>query len=143
MAIDHGSGIDSMSRKILGIIPARGGSKRIPGKNLKNIDGRPLIAHTVEQAALSRRLHRTIVSTDDEKIKQAVIDYGGEVPFDRPSELATDTAKTREVITHVLDILEDQGEYFDIVCKIQPTNPLRLPQDIDEAIDRLDRKSVV
>lgn len=126
-----------MDPEILGVIPARGGSKRIPDKNLKEIDGKPLIAHTIEQAQRSQFLTRTIVSTDDSSIKQAALAYGGDVPFERPSELATDTAKTREVVTHAVDWFESQGQKFDIVCKLQPTNPLRKTDDIDESIRKL------
>lgn len=135
-----------MNRDILGVIPARGGSKRIPGKNLKEISGKPLIAHTIEQAQKSHLLTRTIVSTDDSSIKETALEYGGDVPFNRPAELATDTAKTREVVTHAIDWLEARDEEFDIVCKLQPTNPLRIADDIDESIRRLvsfDAQSVI
>lgn len=126
-----------MEHTVLGVIPARGGSKRIPGKNLEIIDGKPLIAHTVDQAMKARHLSRTIVSTDDPSIKNAAFEHGAEVPFDRPAELATDTAKTREVVTHAVNWFEDRGEAFDIVCKLQPTNPLRRPRDIDDSLERL------
>lgn len=124
-----------MDCRTLGVIPARGGSKRIPNKNLKEIGGKPLVAHTIEHAAQSEHLTEAVVSTEDEEIKKTAKEYGGEVPFDRPAELATDTAKTREVVTHALDWFEERGETFDYVCRLQPTSPLRKPEDIDACIE--------
>lgn len=126
-----------MNDRVLGVIPARGGSKRIPGKNLEDVAGKPLIAHTIEQAKQARALSRTIVSTDDEAIAAEAREYGADVPFERPEELATDTAKTREVVTHALEWFEDRGESFDAVCKLQPTSPLRTAEDIDGTVDEL------
>lgn len=121
----------------LAVIPARGGSKRIPKKNLKDVAGKPLIAHTVEQAQSADWPTEVVVSTDDEEIKETARMYGARVPFDRPAELATDTAKTREVVTHALEWYEAEGYTFDYVCKLQPTSPLRTPDDIDQSLDHL------
>ena len=126
-----------MNCRTLGVIPARGGSKRIPNKNLKQVDGKPLVAHTIEHATESEYLTEAIVSTEDEDIKQVAREYGGNVPFDRPEELATDTAKTRQVVTHALDWFDEQGEEFDYVCRLQPTSPLRKPKDIDGCIKKI------
>lgn len=128
-----------MDSRTLGVIPARGGSKRIPRKNLKEVAGKPLIAHTIEDAAESEHLRKAIVSTEDEEIKQTAQAYGANVPFDRPQELATDTAKTREVVTHALDWFEERGETFDYICRLQPTSPLRIPSDIDRCIEKIEQ----
>lgn len=126
-----------MDFRTLGVVPARGGSKRIPNKNLKEVAGRPLIAHTIEQAHAAESLSKTIVSTDNEAIAATAREFGADVPFERPPELATDTAKTREVVTHALEWFEDRGEHFDAVCKLQPTSPLRTPEDVDGAVSEL------
>lgn len=127
-----------MDCRTLGVIPARAGSKRIPDKNLKEVGGKPLVAHTIEHAAESEHLTEAIVSTEDEEIKRVAREYGGNVPFDRPEELASDTAKTRQVVTHALDWFEERGETFDYVCRLQPTSPLRKPEDIDGCIEKID-----
>lgn len=96
-----------MDYRTLGVIPARGGSKRIPNKNLKKVGGKPLVTHSIEHAAESEHLTDAIVSTKkDEEIKRVAKQYGGTVPFDRPADLATDKAKTRQVVTHALDWFE-------------------------------------
>lgn len=127
-----------MDCRTLAVIPARGGSNRIPNKNLKEVGGKPLVAHTIEHAADSEHLTETVVSTEDKEIKETALEYGGNVPFDRPDELATDTAKTRQVVTHALDWFEEErGETFDYVCRLQPTSPLRKPEDIDGCIEKV------
>lgn len=131
-----------MDKSILAIIPARGGSKRIPNKNIRKVDGKPLIAHTIEQADKANYIDEAIVSTDDRKIKETVLNFGGKVPFDRPKELATDTTPTSEVITHALDWYKDQNKSFDIVCLLQVTSPLRKSNDIEKTINILNKKSV-
>ena len=120
--------------KILGIIPARGGSKRLPGKNVKMLVNKPLIAWTVEQANKSKLLTKTIVSTDDEEIANVAKQYGGNVPFMRPPHLAKDDSSSYDVIYHALDYFEEQGEKYDIVALLEPTSPLRKDDDIDKAI---------
>lgn len=123
--------------KIVAIIPARGGSKGIPRKNLMPLAGKPLIAHTIEHALRARQVNRTIVSTDDAKIAAVSEQYGAEVVI-RPPELATDTASAESVLLHVLSFLEQKEGYLpSLVVLLQPTSPLRQPDDIDHAIDTL------
>ena len=123
--------------KILGIIPARGGSKGVPGKNIKPLAGKPLILHSID-AARSSGLTKVIVSTDDDAIKDVAVKSGAAVPFKRPQELATDTARSIDVAKHALLAMEalDKTQY-DAVMLLQPTAPFRRTQDIDEAIEIL------
>lgn len=118
--------------RILAVIPARGGSKGLPGKNIRLLAGKPLIAWTIEAAARSRRLTRTVISTDDPGIAEVARKWDGDVPFLRPAEIATDTASSEDVLFHALDA---SGEDFDWVCLLQPTSPLRTGLDIDGCID--------
>ena len=121
---------------IVAVIPARGGSKGIPQKNLRTILGKPLIAYTIETALQAKTLTRTIVSTDDEQIKEVSQDYGAEVPFLRPSHLATDTAPGISVLQHaIIYLAEHEGYLTDIVVCLQPTSPLRSGEDIDAAVN--------
>ena len=123
---------------VLGVIPARGGSKGIPGKNIRPIAGRPLLAYTSDAARASRRLTRTIVSTDDEAIAEAARGLGLEVPFLRPAPLATDAAPMLPVLTHAVAELARQGFAADVVVLLQPTSPLRRAEHIDAAVDLLE-----
>lgn len=118
----------------LGIIPARGGSKRFPGKNIAMLNGQPLIAHTINAAAHAQRLTRTIVSTDDAEIAAVAKDWGGDVPFMRPALFAADQSPAIDVITHALEQLDSQGSIFDAVVLLQPTSPFRTGEHIDAAI---------
>lgn len=120
--------------RFLGLIPARGGSKRLPRKNLLPLAGKPLLAWTVEAARAARQLDRVVLSTDDEELATIGRAYGADVPFMRPAELAGDTAGTAEVVLHALRTLADAGEHYDYVVILQPTSPLRSAQDIDGAI---------
>ena len=121
--------------KVLGIIPARGGSKGVPGKNIKPLLGKPLIVHTLE-AAMASRLSRVIVSTDSAEITETAKKWGAEVPFVRPAELSGDNATSISVAIHALQEMEKQtGEIFDAVMLLQPTTPLRTAEDINEALD--------
>lgn len=115
----------------LTIIPARGGSKGLPGKNLLPLAGKPLIAWTIEAARTARQAGRVIVSTDSPEIASVARDFGAEVPFLRPAHLATDEASTMDVVFHAMQACGDH----DSVLLLQPTSPLRQPQDIDGAID--------
>lgn len=125
----------AMARKrYLGLIPARGGSKRIPGKNLKLLGGKPLITHTIDAALASKVLWKVVVSTDDDSIARVAEKAGAEVPFRRPRELATDEASTVSVVKHALQFYRDRGEAPDAVVVLQPTSPLRLPEDIAGAV---------
>lgn len=129
-------------KTIIALIPARGGSKGLPGKNIIPLLEKPLIAWTIDAAKESRFIDRVIVSTDDNKIAGIAKRYGAEVPFRRPKALATDKAKGIDVVMHAVGWLEDNGEEADILVLLQPTSPLRTASDIDEAIRMLfDKKA--
>ena len=120
---------------VLGVIVARGGSKGLPHKNILPLAGKPLIAHTIDAALGAHLLHRVLVSTDDEQIAQIARQYGAEVPFMRPSELAQDDTLTYPVLVHAVQLLDEQQGYRpDYVMLLQPTSPLRTTHDIDNAI---------
>lgn len=123
--------------RVLGVIPARGGSKGILDKNIIPVLGRPLLAYTAEAALSARLLTSVVVSTDNEKIATCARQLGLSVPFLRPAYLAQDDTPTLPVIEHALDFMQTQGQEFDAVCVLQPTNPLRNAQDIDSAITLL------
>jgi CMP-N,N'-diacetyllegionaminic acid synthase len=129
-----------MEQKILGIIPARGGSKRLPRKNIRILCGKPLIAWTIEQAKKSDYIDKLIVSTDDEEIAKISKDYGAEVPFLRPDKLARDDSPTIDAVIHAIKFLEDKGEHYDIIVLLQPTSPLRSNDDINNAIKLFSEK---
>ena len=120
--------------KILVIIPARGGSKGIPHKNIKLLNGKPLIHYTIDEAREIVGDDDICVSTDDSEIIKCVEDYGLKVPFVRPEELATDTAGTYEVLLHALNYYEKQGRHYDVVLLLQNTSPFRKTEQIKEAI---------
>lgn len=126
--------------RFLGLILARGGSKRLPRKNLLPLAGKPLLAWTVEAALAAGQLHRVILSTDDQEIAAIGRAHGAEVPFLRPAELASDTASGLDVILHALRTLADRGQHYDYLVLLQPTSPLRTAADIDAAIDLLLQK---
>lgn len=133
-----------MRRKYLGVIPARGGSKGIPKKNIKNMNGEPLISYTIEASKIAIEkgaLSRCIVSTDSEEIAEVSRVYGADVPFMRPDYLAGDTIKSVDVILHALSFLRDLGEYYDAVVTLQPTSPMRRGKDIIEGIELFDEQS--
>lgn len=119
--------------RVLGVIPARGGSKAIPHKNLTDLGGVPLLRWTAA-ASLASRLTRVVLSTDDDRIAEEGADAGLEVPFRRPDELATDSASSIDVALHALDAV---GADFDAVMLLQPTTPFRTAGDIDDALDLL------
>lgn len=122
---------------ILAIIPARSGSKGVPGKNTKLLGGKPLLAYTVEQALATQLFAKVIVSTDSESIAAVGKQYGAEVPFIRPAELATDTASSIAVVQHALDYYNSLGQQFDAVCLLQPTTPFRAPNLIAACIQKM------
>jgi len=124
-------------KTILAIIPARGGSKGLPRKNILPLLGKPLVAWTIEQALASKYLDKVIVSTDDEEIALIAKDYGAEVPFLRPAELATDTATSVAVIYHALAFYKERGIEFNYLALLEPTSPLRADGDIDKSIKLL------
>lgn len=124
--------------EILGIIPARGGSKGIPRKNVKLLAGKPLIAWSIEEAKKSRHLTRVIVSTDDEEIAAVARQYGAEAPFMRPRELAQDLSTDVEFLLHALDWLKGKEGYEpEIILRLPPTSPMRTAAHIDEGIEKL------
>jgi CMP-N-acetylneuraminic acid synthetase len=123
-----------MSLRVLGLIPARGGSKGVPRKNIRPLAGKPLLAYTAEAALASRRLARVILSTEDDEIAAVGRSCGIEVPFLRPAELARDDTPSLPVVQHALGWLAERGASFDAVCLLQPTNPLRRAEDIDACI---------
>lgn len=123
-----------MGKQIIAVIPARGGSKRVPRKNLLPLKGKPLIAHTIEHAKHSRLVNRIIVSTDDNEISDVAIHYGAEV-IKRPPELSGDTASSEVALLHVVDWLAEKEKYEpDILVFLQCTSPIRNESDIDNAI---------
>ncbi len=133
---------ETASARILGLIPARGGSQRIPRKNVLPMAGKPLIAWTIDAALDANSLNRIIVSTDDTEIAEISRRHGADVPFLRPPEIASDTASGLDVMLHTLRTLLDVGEYYDYIVLLQPTSPLRSSQDIDDAIHLLlDKKA--
>lgn len=119
---------------IVATICARGGSKGLPGKNVRLFAGKPLIAHTIEQARACAGIGRVCVSTDDDAIAEVARAFGAEVPYRRPAELATDTAAKLPAIEHLVRHLESQGAVVDTVVDLQPTSPLRTREDIEAAL---------
>ena len=121
------------------IIPARGGSKGIPRKNIKPLGGRPLIAYTVDAALAAQKTTggTILLSIDDAEIAATVEAMGVHVPYMRPAELATDTAGSREMMLHAMDWAEAQGIEFDCVVLLQPTSPFRTADDILACIEAL------
>lgn len=126
--------------KPLVVIPARGGSKGLPGKNIKPLNGKPLILYTVEAAREVFPDEIICVSSDDEKIKQVVESSGLHVPFTRPAHLATDQAGTHEVLLHAIEHYEQNGYYPDTLILLQPTSPLRNAIHIKEALAEYDER---
>lgn len=126
------------NKKIISIIPARGGSKGLPGKNIRMLSGKPLVAWTVEKAKKSKYIDLVIVSTDSHEIADISKKYGAIVPFIRPEDLATDHATTISVIEHALEWYRmNKGQEFDITIILEPTSPLREDDDIDKMIEAL------
>ncbi|HKM23106.1 MAG TPA: acylneuraminate cytidylyltransferase family protein [Lachnospiraceae bacterium] len=124
--------------EVLAIIPARSGSKSVKDKNIRLIDGKPMLAYSIEHAAKSRYITRTIVSTDSERYAEIAKEYGAEVPFLRPAEYATDTALDYDVFAHALRFLkETEGYEPELVVQLRPTYPIRNPEDIDCMIEQM------
>jgi CMP-N,N'-diacetyllegionaminic acid synthase len=123
--------IDGLS--VLALITARGGSKGLPGKNIRPVNGRPLLAFTVDAARAAQCVDRVVLSSDDDAIMQAALDCGCEVPFRRPAPLADDEARSIDVVLHALDLLPAH----DLVVLLQPTSPRRVAADIDDACRHL------
>ena len=123
---------------ILAIIPARSGSKGVPGKNIKILGTKPLLQYTAEAAKKSSLLSDIIISTDSPEIAAIARNCNIEVPFIRPAELATDTAPSIDLVIHAVNFLEQQGRSYDAVCLLQPTNPFRSVGFIDKAITKFE-----
>ena len=126
-----------MNMKILAVIPARGGSKRLPRKNVTLLDDLPLIAWTLRAANQSGVFHDVIVSTDSEEIAATTLGYGGKAPWLRPADLAQDTSTVVDVLLHAVQTWErDSGAPVDGVCLLQPTSPFRRPETLRMAVDQ-------
>lgn len=128
------------SLSILAVIPARGGSKRLPGKNLLPLAGKPLIAWTIEAALSSECFTTVCVSSEDEQVAQVARSYGAQVPFIRDPILASDEAKSIDVVINALDFYANQGQNFEAVVLLQPTSPLRTADDIRQGITFFEEK---
>lgn len=123
---------------ILAIIPARGGSKGLPGKNVRLLNGHPLIAYSILAAQQSKNISRVIVSTDSEEIAEVAKKYGAEVPFMRPAEYAQDLSTDLEVFQHALRYLEETENYKpELVVQLRPTSPIRFVKDINCCIEKM------
>lgn len=118
---------------MIAIITARGGSVRLPGKNIRELDGRPLITYTIQAAKESTAIDRIVLSTEDPAIAEIAKEAGAEIPFMRPKELSHSSATSRDVLLHAIQFLEESGESLEAFCLLQPTSPLRTGADIDGA----------
>ena len=124
--------------KVLALVNARGGSKGVPRKNVRPLLDKPLIAWSIEAGLVAARVTSLVVSTDDTEIAEVARRHGARVPFIRPFELATDEALQIDSIRHAVGFLEAQGEFYDVVLLLQPTAPLRRPEDVDGALTLLE-----
>ena len=125
--------------QVLGVVPARGGSKGVPRKNVRLVAGRPLLAYTADSVRASRRLHRTVLSTDDGAVADAGRELGLEVPFLRPPDLGADDTPMLPVLRHAAEEMRGRGFAADVMVLLQPTSPLRRGEHIDAAVDLLER----
>lgn len=125
------------NKKFLALIPARAGSKGIKDKNIIDLKGKPLIAYSIDAALKSKYIDRVVVSTDGEDIAAVAKEWGADVPFLRPDYLASDTAKTIDAVLHCIEVLKKAGDSYDYLVLLQPTQPLRQPFHIDEAIEKM------
>jgi len=121
---------------ILAVIPARAGSKGVPGKNIKILGNKPLIAYSIERYKEKKNFFEIMVTTDSDSIAAVALEWGANIPFIRPEALAEDTTPTLAVLQHVLECYENQGKFFDAVCLLQPTSPFREKGLIDKAIEK-------
>lgn len=127
-------------KRILAVIPARAGSKRLPGKNIKKLSGKPLIQWTIEAALECDLIDETVVSTDDLSIAELSKNHGASVPFIRPYSLSQDNSTSIDVLIHALDYYKEQGLAFDYIMLLQPTSPLRNASHIYGAVNMLCEK---
>jgi len=124
-------------KKILAIIPARSGSKGLLDKNIKIINGKPLMAWSIEAGLKSKYIDRLIVSTDSEKYAEIAKDFGAEVPFIRPDKISTDMSARKDVIKHALDFFKRKNKLYDYIVYLEPTSPLTTETDIDTSVEKL------
>lgn len=122
-------------KSVLAIITARGGSKGLPGKNIRKMNGKPLIAYTLENAKKSKYLDRIFVSTDSREIADVCEKFGVNVPELRPNHLALDTSSSMDVLEYSINRMKEQGEEFDYLILLEPTSPLRKDDDVDKMIE--------
>ena len=132
-----------MTNSAIAIIPARGGSKRIPRKNIKDFYGKPLIAYTIEVALASKLFDKVMVTTDDEEIASIAKQYGAEVPFLRPKELSDDFIGTQDVIDHAVKYVEENGEKYEYVCTIYATAPLLQEKYLIDGFEKLKNSDAI
>jgi len=126
------------SPRVLAVIPARGGSKRLPRKNIRDLAGKPLIAYTIQATQKAKTLTDYLVSSEDNEILEVAHDYGAPIPFVRPKELAGDEVRNIETVFHAMKFMENiRGIKYDILVLLQPTCPIRDPAHIDEAVIKL------
>jgi len=125
-------------KRVIAIIPARGGSKGLPGKNIKELCGKPLIAWSIEAGLASQYIDEVIVTTDSEEVAGIARDFGATVPFIRPAELASDTATSFDTVKHAIDFYQNElNKTFDYIVLLEPTSPLRESGDIDGMIEKI------
>ena len=127
-------------KKVLAVIPARGGSERILKKNILNLAGKPLISWTIEAALASKYIDDVVVSTDDNEILTIAKKYGAKVPFIRPDKFSSNHASSISVVLHVIEFFQKVDERYDYIILLQPTSPLRTVKNIDESIELLQQK---
>jgi len=132
-----------MTKNAIAVIPARGGSKRIPKKNIKEFFGKPLIAYSIEIALKSNLFQKVIVTTDDVEIAKIAKKYGAEVPFMRPKELSDDFTGTADVVNHAVEYLENQGKYYEYICTIYATAPFLQSKYLVEGYEALQSSDAV
>lgn len=123
--------------RVLALVPARAGSKGLPGKNIRPLHGKPLLAWPILAAKASRYVDRVVVSTDSRRFAELASDYGADVPALRPENLAADTSPSSAAVVHMLDTLEAQGDRFSYVVLLEPTSPLTEGRDVDAALETL------
>lgn len=140
---DYNSKVPEKEPRVLAVIPARSGSKGLPGKNVRPLLGKPLVQWSIEQAKEAATIDVVHVSTDSRDIAAIALAQGADVPYLRPTNLATDTATTSSVLQYALEFYETNGQSFDYLVLLEPTSPLRRPADIDKVVKRLhDRREV-
>ncbi|MDO6709372.1 acylneuraminate cytidylyltransferase family protein [Aliiglaciecola sp. 2_MG-2023] len=123
--------------KLLVVIPARSGSKSLPNKNIRLLNGKPLIAHSIEYATSSAIVNKTIISTDSQNYADIAMQFGAEVPFIRPAEYSLDTSQDYEFMRHALDFFKAKNEHYDYLALLRPTSPLRPPKLLEKALEIL------